>query len=55
MNTLSKGINVSHDYKPAPREVTTEELEHLPSPIHRAIAEDYIKKGYWKLTDSERP
>ena len=32
--------------------IDRETLEHLPSSVHRAVAERLIKEGTWKLKDN---
>jgi hypothetical protein len=39
------------EYIPNYREITQEMLNALPSFIHKAIALDYVSKGYWRLLD----
>lgn len=34
---------------PPPLELTREELQHIPDPIVRMLAEDYVRRGFWKI------
>lgn len=46
----SKSMNgTQQDFKPRFREVSQDEIDHLPSPVHRAVAMDYLKRGFWRL------
>jgi len=37
------------EYRPRFREISRDEIDHLPTPIHKALAEDYLKRGFWRL------
>lgn len=36
---------------PPALELTRDMIEHLPSDLHKAIAQDYISRGYWRLLE----
>lgn len=38
-----------HEYIPRRMTITREHIEHIKDPIKKAIAEEYVKKGYWTL------
>lgn len=37
------------EYIPPRAEITQEELNHIKDPIKKVLAQDYIRRGYWKL------
>lgn len=39
------------DYQPKFREVTREIIEHLPTALHKALAQDNVKRGLWRLKE----
>lgn len=37
--------------RPPVLEITKDMIEHLPSDLHKAIARDYVSRGYWRLIE----
>nr|WP_319539741.1 hypothetical protein [uncultured Methanospirillum sp.] len=48
---MSQAIeNISiNSFIPPPLEITAEELRNIPDPIVKMIAEDYVRRGFWKI------
>ncbi len=45
--THEKSDNAS--FIPPTLEITNEELRNIPDPIMKMLAEDYVRRGFWKI------